>query len=179
MEAVMSSMNTKPKSNKTLIAVIISAIALVLVVLIICTTVIVVSFINSDDESNDRDSEKTKQDDDSELSRDQFKLRIITDSMSPTFKAGDVIVCEKVTDPSQLKVGDIITYWVVIDGERVQNTHRITSIYDGGGYLIFETKGDANISVDPLTVHESEVLGKYVYTSPVSGVLNGLEDLFS
>jgi signal peptidase len=49
----------------------------------------------------------------------------------------------------------------VINGERVLNTHRIHEIYDGGGYLIFATKGDNNTIADPLTVHESEIVGKY------------------
>ncbi|MBQ8338113.1 MAG: hypothetical protein IJY33_03110, partial [Oscillospiraceae bacterium] len=41
-------------------------------------------------------------------------------------------------------------------------------IYDGGGYYIFETKGDNNTNVDPLTVHESEVVGQYKFR--ISGV---------
>ena len=61
----------------------------------------------------------------------------------------------------EVKIGDVITYWTVIDGQRVLNTHRIHQIYDGGGYLIFETKGDNNTIADPLTVHESEIVGQY------------------
>lgn len=88
-------------------------------------------------------------------------LSIQTDSMYPTLKPGDLAVDTPVKDFSKLRPGDIITYWTVIDGERVLNTHRIENIYDGGGYLIFETKGDHNTNVDPLTVHESEVMGQY------------------
>ena len=88
-------------------------------------------------------------------------LEIQTDSMSPTLKPGDIIVCKEV-DPEDLKIGDIITYWTVINGERVLNTHRIYQIYDGGDYLIFETKGDNNSVPDPLMVHEAEVSGIYV-----------------
>lgn len=95
-------------------------------------------------------------------------LSIQTDSMYPTLKAGDLAIDTPVKDPSKLRVKDIITYWTVIDGERVLNTHRIENIYDGGGYLIFETKGDKNTTVDPLTVHESEIVGKY--KAHISGV---------
>ncbi len=95
-------------------------------------------------------------------------LSIQTDSMYPTLKAGDLAIDTPVKDPSKLRVKDIITYWTVIDGERVLNTHRIENIYDGGGYLIFETKGDKNTTVDPLTVHESEIVGKYA--THISGV---------
>lgn len=86
---------------------------------------------------------------------------IQTESMYPTLLPGDLIFDKGVKDPSELRKGDIITYWTVINGERVLNTHRIHEIYDGGGYLIFATKGDNNTAADALTVHESEVVGKY------------------
>ena len=87
---------------------------------------------------------------------------IQTDSMYPTLLPGDLIFDKAVKDPSTLQKGDIITYWTVINGERVLNTHTIHEIYDGGGYRIFATKGDNNTAADPLTVHEAEVVGKYV-----------------
>ena len=95
-------------------------------------------------------------------------LSVQNDSMSPELMPGDLIIGTTSFDADELKVGDIITYWTVIDGERVLNTHRITAIYDGGGYLIFETKGDNNVSCDPLTVHEHEVVS--LYTGSLSGV---------
>ena len=88
-------------------------------------------------------------------------LSIQTESMYPILNPGDLIFDTSVKDPADLKVGDIITYWTVINGERVLNTHSIYEIYDGGGYLIFATKGENNTSADPLTVHESEIVGKY------------------
>ncbi len=86
---------------------------------------------------------------------------IQTDSMYPVLMPGDLIFDRAVEDPSTLQKGDIITYWTVINGERVLNTHKIHEIYDGGDYLIFATIGENNPSVDSLTVHESEVVGKY------------------
>ena len=88
-------------------------------------------------------------------------VEIQTDSMSPTFTSGDRIICEEVA-PEDLREGDIITYWTVIDGERVLNTHRIVGIYEDSDGLIFETQGDNNNSPDPLTVHENDVVGRYV-----------------
>ena len=93
---------------------------------------------------------------------------IQTESMYPTLNPGDLIFDKAVKDPTTLQKGDIITYWTVINGERVLNTHRIHEIYDGGGYLIFGTKGDNNTIADPLTVHESEVVG--IYAAKVAGV---------
>ena len=86
---------------------------------------------------------------------------IQTKSMYPTLEPGDLIFDKAVKDSSDLEIGDIITYWTVIDGQRVLNTHRIIQIYDGGGYRIFETQGDNNTIADALTVHESEIVGKY------------------
>lgn len=93
-----------------------------------------------------------------------FGVRVFsiqTKSMYPTFEPGDLIFDSAVEDSSELEIGDIITYWTAIDGQRVLNTHRIIQIYDGGGYRIFETQGDNNTIADALTVHESEVVGKY------------------
>ena len=87
---------------------------------------------------------------------------IKTESMYPTLKPGDLIFSTSV-DTEDLRVNDVITYWTVINGERVLNTHRITDIYDGGNHLIFATKGDNNTAADALTVHESEVVGKYAF----------------
>ena len=88
---------------------------------------------------------------------------IQTESMYPTLLPGDLIFDVGVKEPGDLRSGDIITYWTVINGERVLNTHRIHEVYDGGGYLIFATKGDNNTIADPLTVHESEIVGKYSF----------------
>lgn len=95
-----------------------------------------------------------------------FGIRIFsiqTESMYPTLLPGDLIFDTGVKDASDLRKGDVITYWTVINGERVLNTHRIYEVYDGGGYLIFSTKGDNNTVEDALTVHESEIVGKYAF----------------
>lgn len=101
-----------------------------------------------------------------------FGIRIFsiqTESMYPTLLPGDLIFDTGVKDTGDLRNGDIITYWTVINGERVLNTHRIHEVYDGGGYLIFATKGDNNTIADPLTVHESEIVGKYAFRVPGIG----------
>ena len=86
-----------------------------------------------------------------------------TDSMYPTLKPGDLIIDVAVKDYRELRVGDIITYWTIIEGQRVLNTHKIAGIYDGGDYLIFETMGEKVNQTDVLTVHESEIVGVYKF----------------
>ena len=85
---------------------------------------------------------------------------IQTDSMYPNLLAGDLIICRSV-DPKDLRVDDVITYWTIIDGDMVLNTHRIQGIYDDNGFLFFETKGDANTANDALAVYENAIVAKY------------------
>ncbi len=103
---------------------------------------------------------------------DLFGLRffaIQSPSMEPTFYKGDLIVDTRVTDPADLKVGDVITFWTVIQGERVLNTHRIAKITDNQTYLYFTTRGDNNTLDDELGVHQSEIVGKYQFAIPKLG----------
>ncbi len=84
-----------------------------------------------------------------------------SDSMAPTFNKGDLIIDTVVTDPSTLKEGDIITFWTIINGQRVLNTHRIVEITDYENYLYFDTKGDNNTIADSTGVHQNEIVGQY------------------
>lgn len=96
-------------------------------------------------------------------------LSVQTDSMKDTIMPGDLIIDAEIKDASELKIGDIITYWTIIEGKRVLNTHRIINIYDGGNFRIFETQGDNTTIADALTVHENEIEGKYVFRIPGVG----------
>lgn len=96
-------------------------------------------------------------------------LTVQTDSMMDTLMPGDLIIDLPVKDAKDLRQGDIITYWTIIGGERVLNTHRIINIYDGGEFCIFETQGDNNTIADPLTVHQNEIIGKYKFRIPGVG----------
>ena len=151
-QTVPRAADQKPGKKKKTWIWAIACVVLVVVGVLLCVCLL--------PEAEDRDRDRDLDSEDENL---QY-YTIQTDSMYPTFRPGDRIACEEVEDPSALRTGDIITYWSVINGERVLNTHRIVAIYDGGGYLIFETKGDANSKSDSLTVHESELVGKYVKT---------------
>ena len=94
---------------------------------------------------------------------------IQSDSMVPTFSKGDLVIAKAVKDPAELKEGDIISFWTVIQGERVINTHRIIGISDGGTFLSFTTKGDNNTIEDAMTVHQAEIVGKYLFSIPKLG----------
>lgn len=95
-----------------------------------------------------------------------------TDSMNPTLSKGDYIFVEK-CDPETLQVGDIVTYFTIIDGNRAINTHRIVDIYDTDGIIQYQTQGDnkeTNPDPDKILLDTDDVIGKYTGTSiPVMG----------
>ena len=94
-----------------------------------------------------------------------------SDSMLPVFAKGDLVIDRAVSDPSTLEVGDIITFWTIINGQRVLNTHRIVEIADLGNYLYFETKGDNNPIPDTTGVHQNDIVGVYLTKLPNVGTV--------
>lgn len=77
---------------------------------------------------------------------------MLTGSMSPGINPGDVVVT--VPRPAnEVAVGDVISYRIPIDDQRVE-THRITEVTkDVDGNLAIRTKGDANDAADPWLAH--------------------------
>lgn len=94
---------------------------------------------------------------------DKVKLEITNDAMAPTFSVGDTVIYEYV-DPATLRVGDIIAFWGVEDGQRLVQLRRIENIYDLGENLMFETVCDNTAHTAKVQVHETNVLGRYVRT---------------
>lgn len=88
-------------------------------------------------------------------------LTVESDSMKPTFKKGDLIVIKEVDDLYDLKKGDVITYWTMIEGKRVKNTHRIADIEESGSSRSFIMKGDNNAANDEDPVLPSDIIGKW------------------
>ena len=84
---------------------------------------------------------------------------VLSPSMEPEYKTGAVIYVKSV-DANKLKTGDVITF-LVSDDTTV--THRIVGIENIDGVLYFQTKGDANKTVDNGKVHMDNVLGKPIF----------------
>ena len=106
-----------------------------------------------------------------------------TDSMKPTFEKGDMIYVDTDFNVDDIKVGDVISYYALIDvdgdneSELVINSHRVSSIEtDINGNLHFVTKGDNNNSVDEGTVHDVHVIGIWTGDSVknLGGIIDGL-----
>ena len=88
-------------------------------------------------------------------------MKVESDSMSPTFAKGDLIICKTVEDVRQLQKDDVISYWTIINGRRVLNTHRILSVEDDGVNISFMTRGDANSKEDDLPAYQSDIVAKW------------------
>ncbi len=88
-------------------------------------------------------------------------LTVQTDSMAPTFNAGDLIIIKQV-DPNTLQEGDIITFHTIIQNEFALNTHRIESIKEVSGSRTYITKGDNNDIADTHMIASGDIVGKYV-----------------
>lgn len=89
-------------------------------------------------------------------------LTVQSDSMVPTFAAGDLIFIKK-CDPATLQEGDIICFHTIIDNEYALNTHRIESIESVGDARSYTTIGDNNNGItDQHVISDGDIVGKYV-----------------
>lgn len=95
-------------------------------------------------------------------------MTVQSDSMSPTFDQGDLIVI-KTCDTSKLEVGDIVTFHTIIDNQYALNTHRIESIDELNGMRSFTTKGDNNDVADTHIISDGDIVGQYVFKIPGMG----------
>lgn len=93
---------------------------------------------------------------------------VLSGSMEPTYHVGALIYVKKV-DPSEIQVGDAITFLL---SEDTVATHRVVEIVpdeEDPSVLRFRTKGDANNAVDGSLVHCGNVIGVPVFTIPYLG----------
>lgn len=105
-------------------------------------------------------------------------MTVLTESMAPTFEKDDLIIVRK-GDANTYQIGDVISFWTVIDNKRVVNTHRIVNRIETGSsdslMVQFETAGDNNNGVvDPLIVSGGDIIGKYQFKVPFLGKVLGL-----
>lgn len=98
-------------------------------------------------------------------------LTVQTDSMSPVFDAGDIIIGQKLTEEekSNLKVDDIITFKAGdINGDGAvgdMNSHRIVEVGTENGTVFYRTKGDnpnTNVTIDQDKVFPTDIVSKYI-----------------
>lgn len=95
---------------------------------------------------------------------------VLSGSMEPTYHVGSLIYVKDI-DTDELKAGDVITY--MLDEDTIV-THRIADVIPDEtdpSIIRFQTKGDANDSVDGSLVHYKNVIGTPVFSIPKLGYL--------
>ena len=103
-------------------------------------------------------------------------LSVESDSMSPTFRKGDLIICREIDDLDTLKENDVITFWTIIDGKKVKNTHRIVGINQAETTKSFVTRGDGNSLDDDMPAYACDLIGKWTEVK-LSGVGKAMDFL--
>ena len=95
---------------------------------------------------------------------------IVSPSMTPLIKVYDVIVNVKIDQPSDIHVGDIITFKSsssMTYGMTI--THRIKDIQIVNGEYQYTTQGDNNLSPDTAPALYRNIIGKTVLKLPQLG----------
>ncbi|KQL41083.1 hypothetical protein AN960_05770 [Bacillus sp. FJAT-25509] len=92
-------------------------------------------------------------------------LTVLTNSMHPYIKAGDLVIIKK-AKPSDVKVNDVITFR---DSPTKFFTHRVVSIKQNQGKIGFVTKGDNNNTADSSVVTSNNLVGKLILKVPKAG----------
>jgi len=99
-------------------------------------------------------------------------LVMLSGSMTPVIRTGDLIIDRPVSRPEaeHLHVGQIITF-TDAPGSSTVITHRIHRVVHRHGFVLYETKGDANNAPDAELRPPSDVLGTYATKIPRGGYL--------
>ena len=92
---------------------------------------------------------------------------VLTDSMDPVIKSGDLIFAKSI-DPAEVAVGDIITFFDPAGSGTSTVTHRVVEVVNEDG-LYFRTKGDANNTEDRSLVPAENLIGVYRARLPGMG----------
>ena len=92
---------------------------------------------------------------------------VLTDSMDPVIKSGDLIFAKSI-DPAEVAVGDIITFFDPAGSGTSTVTHRVVEVLREDG-LHFRTKGDANNTEDRSLVPAENLIGVYRARLPGMG----------
>ena len=87
-------------------------------------------------------------------------LIVLTDSMYPVIKSGDLIICHTV-EPEEIQVGDVIAFFDPAGNGTTIVTHRVLEVTEQAGQTAWRTKGDNNNTEDRLPVPADKLVAVY------------------
>jgi len=89
-----------------------------------------------------------------------FPLIVLTDSMYPDIKSGDLIICNT-AEAEDIKVNDVISFFDPAGNGTSIVTHRVIEIVEDDGEIFFRTRGDNNNTEDKELVPAENLVGVY------------------
>lgn len=87
-------------------------------------------------------------------------LIVLTDSMYPVIKSGDLIICHT-AEPEEIQVGDVIAFFDPAGNGTTIVTHRVLEVTEQAGQTAWRTKGDNNNTEDRLPVPADKLVAVY------------------
>ena len=133
------------KSHKTLTIIGIVLCVILVPILLINVTLIIKSYVNKDEVPSVGGT---------------FPMIVLTDSMYPDIKSGDLIICKEI-DPEEIEVGDVISFYDPAGNGTAVVTHKVIDILEEEGKRSFRTKGINNNTEDKLPVSADKVIAEY------------------
>lgn len=107
-------------------------------------------------------------------------FRVVTGSMEPTIPVGALLLTRE-TGMAEVMKGDIICFYAqesAIFGKMM--THRVIDIHTAiDGSLFFETKGDANLTMDGYFVTAANYVGKVIWYTGETNMLTSVFNFFT
>ena len=143
MNAADKTNGKKQNSNKVL-TIIGTILCIILIpILIVNLTLIVKSYVNADEVP---------------AIGGYSPLIVLTDSMYPEIKSGDLIVCQN-ADPATIQVGDVISFFDPAGNGTSVVTHRVIELVQEDGVTKWRTRGDNNNTEDKVLVAPENLVG--------------------
>ena len=87
-------------------------------------------------------------------------LIVLTDSMYPVIKSGDLIICHT-AEPEEIQVGDVIAFFDPAGNGTTIVTHRVLEVTEQAGQTAWRTKGDNNNTEDRMLVPADKLVAIY------------------
>ena len=134
-----------PKMHRALTIVGIVLCVILSLILIVNCTLIIKSFVNKDEIPD---------------FGGVLPLIVLTDSMYPDIKSGDLIFCKTVAT-EEVAVGDVISFFDPAGNGSTIVTHRVLEVTELSGQLAWRTKGDNNNTEDRLLVTADKLVAVY------------------